>query len=123
MPQEVNMLLNRMQELSYSSENCRFKQSCYQEAKSEAISAKAEWILKLFDLGETVEGHSVYTVIESLAEDGKLQQVVTTTYLEHCSNRTNSAVESIIDTELNRLANLIAPDLLQAQLDDGVDYD
>ena len=117
------MLLNRMQELSYSSENCRLTQSCYQEAKSEAISAKAEWILKLFDLGETVEGHSVYTVIESLAEDGKLQQVVITTYLEHCSNRINSAVESIIETELNRLANLIAPDLLQAQLDDGVDYD
>lgn len=82
-------------------------------AKAEAISAKAEWIENQLQRGIAVEGHDLDTIIETVLDNDGINEALKIAYLYGNPH----GINVLIDAEITRLSNLIAPDLVQAHLD------
>ena len=85
----------------------------------EAISAKAEWIEKLIIEGEEVGGHSLESIVDDLLCSNDMNQLLRTVY----STGETRSIRVAIENQVNKLAYKIAPNLVQADHDQGVDYD
>lgn len=82
-------------------------------AKAEAIDAKAEWIENQLQRGIAVEGHDLDTIIETVLDNDGINEALKIAYLYGNPH----GINVLIDAEITRLSNLIAPDLVSAHLD------
>ncbi|MCU8036973.1 hypothetical protein ACRN98_22180 [Shewanella oncorhynchi] len=82
-------------------------------AKAEAVTAKAEWIENQLQRGVAVEGHDLDTIIETVLDNDGINEALKTAYLYG----NPQSINVLVDAEITRLANAIAPDLVQAHLD------
>lgn len=82
-------------------------------AKAEAVTAKAEWIEYLLQLGTPVEGHDLESIIETVLDSDGIKEALKIAYLYG----NPQSINVLVDAEITRLANAIAPDLVQAHLD------
>lgn len=83
-------------------------------AKQEAVSAKAEFIENQLLRGVEVEGHSMDSIIETILDSDGINNAVKVAYLYG----NTQAVDALVNAEITRLANTIAPDLVAAHLED-----
>ncbi len=82
-------------------------------AKAEAIDAKAEWIENQLQRGIAVEGHDLESIIETVLDSDGIKEALKIAYLYGNAQ----SINVLVDAEITRLANAIAPDLVQAHLD------
>lgn len=89
-------------------------QSALDDVMNEAISAKAEWIENQLQRGIEVEGHNLDSIIETILDGDGINAAVKNVYLYGNSQ----AIDALVNAEITRLANAIAPDLVAAHLED-----
>lgn len=86
-------------------------------AKFEAITAKAEWIENQLQrdiaVGSHHKSHDLDTIIETVLDSDSINEALKLAYLYGNPHDINV----LIDTEITRLANAIAPELVQAHMD------
>ncbi|MGI2045968.1 hypothetical protein [Shewanella oncorhynchi] len=86
-------------------------------AKAEAVTAKAEWIENQLQRGVAVEGHDLESIIETVLDSDGIKEALKIAYLYG----NPQSINVLVDAEITRLANAIAPDLVQAHLDNMED--
>ena len=84
-----------------------------ESAKSEAVSAKAELIESQLQSGQPSYGYDLDIIIDTALDHDDMRAAIKTAYLY--SNV--QAINAIIDGEITRLADRLAPKVVQAQLE------
>ncbi|WP_345873033.1 hypothetical protein [Shewanella algae] len=83
--------------------------------EQEAITAKAEWIARTIANGGEVEGHDIETVLETVLPEPKALEALAQVFTIDDARE----FKALVQVEIDRVASLIAPDLVRAEREGG----